>query len=129
MATGSYDLQDWESDAVFLGRYVYPSESGHIPPDYLREIKAYFQEYHAENAEFRSERVSSMLAFLVANISSFNVGGLAMITSEAVNISPSLWFALWTFFGAPSNDTFNPNPDPQDVLAFAEDAEADGLFE
>jgi hypothetical protein len=69
-----------------------------------------------------------MLSFLVANIRSFTIGGIAKITSESVEISPSLRFALWVFFGSPGDDTFDPNPDPQKVLEIAEDADADGLF-
>ncbi len=129
MAAGSYDFDDWERDFDFLEKYVYQSESGHIPSDYLREIEAYFQkQHHPEDAAFRFQRVSSMLSFLVANINSFTVGGIATITSESVEIGLSLRFALWIFFGSPENDKFDPNPDPQEVLDLAEDADADELF-
>jgi len=129
MAAGSYEFSDWESDFYFLERYVYLSESGYVPPDYLQEIKTYLQEHHPEDAAFRFQRFSSMLSFLVANIRSFTVGGIAKITSESVEISPSLRFALWVFFGSPGDDTFDPNPDPQKVLEIAEDADADRLFD
>ena len=128
MAIGLYDLSDWESDFDFLERYVYQSESGYFPPDYLQEIEAYFQKYHREQATFRFERVSAMLRFLVANIQSFTVGGAAMPTTEAVEISDALRFALWVFFGMPNTINFDRNPDPQDVLAVAEDAEEKGFF-
>jgi hypothetical protein len=128
MAAGSYDFEDWERDFEILAVYVFPSESGRIPEDYLREIEAYFQKHHPEDSDFRFQRASSMLSFLVANISNFNVRGLAMVTADEVRISDSLRFALWVFFGSPQEDKSNPNPDPQEVAKIAEDADADGLF-
>jgi hypothetical protein len=58
MAAGSYEFSDWESDFYFLERYVYLSESGYVPPDYLQEIKTYLQEHHPEDAAFRFQRFS-----------------------------------------------------------------------
>lgn len=126
MAADSYDLGDWARDFAFLDRYVYPSESGYIPPDYLQEIEAYFQKHHPQDAGFRFERFSSALRFLVQNIDTFTVGGIAMRTSEAVKISDSLRFALWTFFVMPDKEGFDPNPDPARVLDVAEEADRDG---
>jgi hypothetical protein len=128
MAGEQYELDDWEHDFSFLSRYVCPSESGYIPPDYLREIEAYFQRYHPHASAFRYERASSMLRFTVANIPSFAVGGLARITEQEVAISRALWFALWIFFGAPDAENFNPNPDPLKILATAEEAVEDEKF-
>lgn len=121
-----YSFHDWEADFYFLTRYVYPSESGYFPPDYEREIEAhYIEHYSPGTAAFRYERASSMLRFLVANIASFEVGGLAMQQmEEEVLISKPLWIALWQTFGMPDKEKFDPNPDPQKIVADAEDIAA-----
>jgi len=67
-----------------------------------------------------------MMNFLVKSIDSFTVGGIAMHTSEAVDISPALWFALWMFFIA-EDVKFDPDPDPQEVLDLAEAVADSGL--
>jgi hypothetical protein len=119
-----YPLSDWLDDFDNLARYVYPCESGYVPEDYLREIEAYFQKHHSKDAAFRVDRASSMLRFLVANIQSFTVGHIAMLTTQEVEISLGLRYALWVFFGEPDDVEFNPDPDPQQVLEVAEDADS-----
>lgn len=128
MEAGAYDFEDWESDFAFLGRYVFSSESSDIPPDYVREIEAYFRENYAEaDAAFRSERALAALRFLISNIQSFTVSGMAKITEERVELSDSLRYSLWSAFCLPDSEHFDPNPDPQKILEDAEGAE--GLFD
>ena len=128
MAGEPYDVVHWENDFAFLERYVYPSSSDYIPPDYLQEIESYFQRNYPERATLYYSRAVTMLRFLVQNIDAFTVGGIAMKTSEAVDISPALRFALWTKFGLPEDDEFDPNPDPATILDIAEDADLDENF-
>lgn len=129
MVAENYDLPDWESDFFFLSRYVFRSESGYFPPDYEQEIKAYFQKEYPLSAELRLRRTLAALRFLISNLDSFKVGGLAQEPpNEAVVISESLWFALWFIFCLPDEENFDPNPDPQKVVDIAEDADSDGLY-
>ncbi len=129
MEVENYDLSDWESDFFFLSRYVFRSESGYFPPDYEQEIKEHFEKDHPQSAEFRLRRTLAALRFLISNLDSFKVGGLAQEPpDEAVQISDSLWFALWMIFCEPDEENFDPNPDPQKVVEIAEEADADGLF-
>jgi hypothetical protein len=127
MAARTYSFDDWQRDFTFLTRYVYPSESGYFPPDYLAEIREHFQKHYPEEAPFVFGRLSAMFPFLVKNIDAFTVGGIAMRTFEAAEISPALWFALWMFFIA-EEEKFDPDPDPRAVLELAETVDAAGLF-
>lgn len=129
MAAENYDLSDWESDFFFLSRYVFRSESGYFPPDYEKEIKEHFEKDDPENSTFRLRRALAAIRFLISNLDSFKVGGLAQEPhNEAVVISESLWFALWAVFCMPNEENFDPKPDPQKVVEIAEDAEADGIL-
>jgi hypothetical protein len=130
MAELTYDFEVWEDDFSFLAAYVMLSQSEHIPPDSLREIEAYFQKFHApaEVAAFRFQRFSSMVRFLNPNIDAFTVGGLVMMRAELAEINLSLRIALWTFFGMPKDENFNPEPDPQEVLNIAESVNEDDFI-
>lgn len=129
MTEQKYDLADWQYDFSFLSRYVFRSDSGFFPPDYELEIREQFEVTHPDSVEFRCNRAVAAIRFLISHLDSFKVGGLAQEPAgDAVELSKSLWFALWTVFCATDERNFDADPDPQVIVNIAEDADSNGLF-
>ena len=129
MGPPRYDLPDWEKDFSSLSAYIIDYESGLVPAVYLREVRDYFKRHAPESeAKFRFLRFAGAWRFVVENVQSFTVGGIASITADRIEVSEPLRYALWMSFALKTDEELLVFPDPQDVLHIAEDAAADGRF-